>query len=261
MAVPRALQLSIVIPAYNEELRLGATLESIRGYAKQCGFPIEVLVVDDGSTDRTAALVGSFAGLAGKVPLTRLLSLPANRGKGAALRKGVLAAAGDFVLCYDADAATPIDEVDRFMLEMAGGVSGEHADAGGPKEIVIGSRRIEGAGVQRSGLRDLCGRIFCLLGTRWLLPGLADTQCGFKLFRREVARSVFSRAQLQSFATDVEVLYLARQAQLRISELPVRWREVEGSKLRLGRDSWRMMRDVLRVRRLHGAFKPEVTTS
>jgi dolichyl-phosphate beta-glucosyltransferase len=237
--------LSIVIPAYNEEARLPETLRQVVGYLSQMGCRWELLVCDDGSSDRTAEVAYAASRERDGV---RLLRLP-HGGKAIAVRAGVLEASGSTIVFMDADLATPIEYVgDAYQLLASGW------------DLVIGSR--EGHGARRLGEprhRHWMGRLYNYVVQLLLLPGIKDTQCGFKAFRREVARDLFQRVALYADGSreprgplvtgfDVELLYLARKRHYRIYELPVVWRHVAGSKVRPGVDSILMLRDVLNVR-------------
>jgi dolichyl-phosphate beta-glucosyltransferase len=213
--------LSIVIPAYNEENRLPATLARLDSYiAKAPWGEAEVLIVDDGSTDGTAALVEDFANIS---PAVRLVRNPGNRGKGYAVRNGMLAARGEWVLFSDADLSTPIEEVEKLIAKV------REANAAG----AIGSRALDRklVTVHQSAFREYSGRFFNLVMR--LITGLpyADTQCGFKLFRRDVAHEVFSRVRIPGFGFDVEALFIAQLRRHTIVEVPVRWANAEGTKV------------------------------
>jgi dolichyl-phosphate beta-glucosyltransferase len=230
--------ISIVIPAYNEEKRLPATLASVLLYLKSRPWRFaEILVVDDGSADGTAR-VAEEAGRAN--PLVGLVKNPGNRGKGYSVRHGVLESRGEWVLFTDADLSAPIAELDKLM---------EAAAARGAA-VAIGSRALDRSliGVHQSSFREYAGRVFNLMMR--LLTGLPfqDTQCGFKLFERQVAREAFSRQRLERFGFDVEVLFIARRLGARCIEVPVRWNHSEGTKVSMFRDSLNMFLDLLRVR-------------
>ena len=236
--------ISIVIPAYNEEGRLPVTLEAVLRYLEAKGWAsVEVLVVDDGSTDGTAA-VAERAG----APV-RLLRNPGNRGKGYAIRHGMLEATGDWVLFSDADLSAPIEELDKLM---------EAAEREGA-QVAIGSRALNRAliGVHQSVFRENAGRIFNLIMR--IVVGLPfwDTQCGFKLFRREAAREIFRRQRLDGFGFDVEALFIARKLGFKTIEVPVRWSHSEGTKVSMIRDSLNMFLDLVRVRlhQLQGHYR------
>lgn len=215
--------LSIVIPAFNEERRLPATLRAIGSYleTKALDF-VEILVVDDGSTDGTAAVARAAAAAD---PRIRLLQNPGNRGKGYSVRHGMKEARGEWVLFTDADLSAPIEDLDR--LEEA--VRRDNADG------AIGSRAIDRRLVlkHQSPFREFSGRVFNF--AMRLVTGLPyrDTQCGFKLFRRDVAQCVAARQLLDGFGFDVEILHIARKHGYRIVEVPVRWANVEGTKVSL----------------------------
>jgi dolichyl-phosphate beta-glucosyltransferase len=213
--------ISIVVPAYNEELRLPSTLDALAAYldAREWKFA-EIVVVDDGSTDGTAALVERRCAAR---PLIRLLRNPGNRGKGYAVRHGMLEAKGDWILFSDADLSTPIGELDK--LHAAAQARGAQA--------AIGSRALDRSLVERHqpGLRETAGKFFNLVMR--LTTGLPfrDTQCGFKLFQAPAAREIFRRQQLDGFGFDVEALFIARKLGIPAIEVPVRWSDVEGTKV------------------------------
>jgi dolichyl-phosphate beta-glucosyltransferase len=238
-----APHLSVVIPAYNEEQRLPASLVSLCSALLQSGVLHEVLVVDDGSRDRTVAVVES---LAQQFPVLRALPEP-HRGKGHAVRQGMLAASGDFVLFSDADLSVPVHQVLQFPDALQGGY-----------EVAIASR--EGRGARRQGepgYRHLMGRVFNLFVQALAVPGIQDTQCGLKCFTRESARAVFGRLTIDGFGFDVEALFVARALGYRILEIPVDWQHVPQSRVDPLRDTLRMVGDVLRVRRnqLRGLYR------
>jgi dolichyl-phosphate beta-glucosyltransferase len=214
--------LSIVIPAYNEEQRLPPALTRVRAYldASTRYSDVEILIVDDGSRDATAALVESVAG---EDPRVRLLRNPGNRGKGYSVRHGMLEARNEWVLFSDADLSAPIEELDKLI----------DAALARDAPVAIGSRALDRSliGVHQGPLRELAGIV--LNRVMRLVTGLpfADTQCGFKLFRRDAARLIFARQQLDGFTFDVEDLYIARLLSLPAVEVPVRWNNVDGSKV------------------------------
>lgn len=234
-------QLSVVIPAFNEAARLPATLVRIKEYLEQTSLSHEILVVDDGSRDDTAAC--AQAALPGSV---RVLSNEKNRGKGFAVRRGMLEARGARRLMSDADLSTPIEELERLMRKMDEGF-----------DVVIASRALPGANVvvRQPFFRENVGRLFNVLVQALLLPGLHDTQCGFKLWGAAAAGEGFSRARLDGFSFDVEVLYLARRSGRRIAEVPVTWRNDAASRVTLMRGCAAFL-DLLRIRwnRLFGRY-------
>jgi dolichyl-phosphate beta-glucosyltransferase len=225
--------LTVVVPAYQEEARIGPTVARIREHLD--GRDFELIVVDDGSRDRTIEVATAAAD---GDPRVRVLAQPRNRGKGAAVRAGMLAAQGDRVLFSDADLATPIEELAK--LE-------ERLDRGA--DIAIASRALPDSDIrtrQHPG-REMMGRTFNVIVRALVLGGIKDTQCGFKLFTRAAAQDLFGRATLDGFAFDVEILLLAR-GRWRIEEVPVVWHHVEESKVSPGTDAARMLVDVVRLR-------------
>ena len=226
--------LTIVIPAYNEESRLPATLTRISNAFEARGEPYEVLVVVNGSTDRTAEVVKAGAE---RDPNVRLVVTPL-RGKGRAVRIGIGEARGDRIVFADADLSTPIEEV----IALAEQLDERH-------QVVIASR--EGTGARRVGepyTRHLMGRVFNLLVQTLAVPGIQDTQCGFKAFTRQCAQDVFKRQRIVGFGFDVEVLYVARRLGYGIKEVPVTWEYAASSRVDPVKDTIRMFRDVLAVR-------------
>ena len=225
MTSPAALPplLSLIIPAYNESARLGATLGQVLAYLHAQPYPSELLVVDDGSTDDTVAVAEAyFAAHQGRVA-TRVLSYSPNRGKGYAVRQGLLAARGTVGLFSDADLSTPIEEMPKVLEPI---VSGDY-------DVVFGSRALDSRliGQHQPWLREQSGRFFNrMVRLATGLPYL-DTQCGFKAFRLAVCRPVVEGARLDRFGFDVELLFLAYQAGLRLLEQPVRWNDATGSKV------------------------------
>lgn len=236
--MPDGPYLSIVIPAFNEEDRLGATLVRVLEWLDEWGGTAEVLVVDDGSSDGTADLVRA-KGEAD--PRVRLLEYGSNRGKGYAVGLGVSEAVGEQILFSDADLSTPIEEYTRLAAAL------ESA------EIAIGSRALPDSRLDKRQplYRELMGRSFNLLVQALVFPGIRDTQCGFKLFRSEAARETFSRRVIDGFAFDVEILFIARKLGYEVAEIPVIWINDEASRVDPIRHSIQMFRDILGIRRLH----------
>ena len=236
--------LSIVIPAFNEEARLGPTLRDYVEYCRRTGRRAELIVVDDGSLDRTSTVVNA---LESEFPEVRLIRLAENHGKGHAVRSGVVNAHGKLVLFADADGATPLGEVERLEDAIRAGA-----------DVAIGSRALQDTRVRIEArfYRRVIGRIFHGLVETLTVPGVKDTQCGFKLFRGPVAHDLFSRMRIRGFSFDVEVLMMAQRRGCRIAEVPVNWTHKPGSKVNLVTDSARMLRDlfVIRGRYLSGQY-------
>jgi dolichyl-phosphate beta-glucosyltransferase len=229
-----ALRVSIVIPVFNEGRRIVQTLESIHTALPSLVPNWDVRVVDDGSSDDTAARVEAFATTNNRVVLQR----EPHRGKGAAVRAGMLGSTSDLRFMCDADLSMPLKELPRFLATVPA-----HAD------IAIGSR--EGAGARRVEepiYRHYMGRLFNAIVQAGAVSGIEDTQCGFKLFSADAANRVFSRATIDGWAFDVEALAIARRHGLRIVEIPIEWRYGELSRVAIVSDSLRMVRDVCRIR-------------
>ena len=225
--------LSVVIPAYNEAGRLPRTLGRLGAYLASQGTSHEILVVDDGSTDGTAE-----AALRAGVPCVTVIRTEPNRGKGHAVRRGMLLARGERRLMTDADLSTPIQELPRLLARMDEGY-----------DVAIGSRALPGANIEvhQSWYRENAGRVFNLLVRAIALPGLHDTQCGFKVWRADAAREAFGVARLDGFCFDVEVLFVARRRGRRIVEIPVTWRNDAATRVGTFR-GMAAFTDLLRIR-------------
>ncbi|MBF9238057.1 glycosyltransferase family 2 protein [Hymenobacter sp. BT683] len=215
------MELSLIIPAFNEAQRIGPTLQRVHRFLAARPARFEILVVDDGSTDDTVALVTA---LAGKLPGLRVLCSPANRGKGHAVRVGMLAATGRVRLFSDADGSTPIEELDPLLQALAAGA-----------DIAIGSRYLAASRVTRPQPwgRRVWSRLVNRVVQRVLLPGVVDTHCGFKAFTAAAAAKTFAACTVDGWSFDLEVLARARAHGLRIREVPVRWENDERSKARI----------------------------
>ena len=226
--------LSIVIPAHNEAKRLPPSLEKIDSFLSQQDFTYEVLVVENGSTDDTFEIAESFID---KMPYLRVIH-EEQRGKGLAVKRGMLEAVGEYRFFCDADLSMPIEQVLRFIPPQLADV-----------EVSIGSREIAGARrIDEPGYRHLIGRVFNTI-VRWMvLPGLQDTQCGFKGFRGDIADNVFVLQTLTGMSFDAEVLFIARKMGYRIQEVPIDWTFDADSRVRLVQDSMRMAFDLLEIR-------------
>jgi dolichyl-phosphate beta-glucosyltransferase len=229
-------RLAVVIPAYNEESRILPTLERVRDYLSAQPYSWSVTLVSDGSTDRTVELAEGFS--AENLGFHVIANRP-NRGKGHAVRTGMLQTEGELILFSDADLAAPIEEVEKLL---------EHMDAGA--DIAIGSRPLKESKLEihQPFYREMLGRAFNLAVQTLAVRGIHDTQCGFKIFTKAAARDVFSRCKLDGFSFDFEALMIARDLGYRIAEVPIRWRHQEGSKVVLMRDGPRMLRDLVKLR-------------
>ncbi len=243
--------LSVVVPAYNEEERLHRSLSSIGAYFEQAKIDFEILVVDDGSSDGTAAAAESFL----RTGRGKLLKNLENRGKGHALRTGVLAARGRWILTTDADLSTPIEE----HAKLSEAVLGRDLD------IAIGSRALAASQVEvpQHPLRQFMGRCFNPIA-RWLTGvSFRDTQCGFKLFDSQRTRPLFEKMVVNGFAADVELLMLGVRFGLRVAEIPVVWRNASPSSVSLVGDPPRMVLDVIRMawRFRRGFYHPDTPST
>jgi glycosyltransferase involved in cell wall biosynthesis len=228
-------ELSIIIPCFNEESRLPDSLEKIAAYIQQSGRETEVLVVDDGSTDRTAAVAQLYYQ---KLPGLRVISNGKNRGKGFSVRHGMQAAKGRIVLFTDADLSAPIEEAQKLIKALK------------TNDVAIGSRAINRnlISVRQSRFRELAGIIFNSVVRLILRLPFVDTQCGFKAFRREPCRIIFAQQRIERFGFDPELLYLARHHGLHAAEIPVRWAHSPATKVSMLRDSVQMFVDVFVIR-------------
>jgi glycosyltransferase involved in cell wall biosynthesis len=228
-------ELSIIIPAFNEESRLPETLARISTYIRASKRPTEVIVVDDGSTDRTAAVASSFLG---EIEGLRVVANQENRGKGFSVRHGMTEARGHIVLFTDADLSAPIEEADKLLAAMM------------DNDVAIGSRALNRSliSVRQSVFREYAGMIFNFIVRTILRLSFVDTQCGFKAFRREPCRVIFQQQRIERFGFDPELLYLARHHGLRSVEIPVRWAHSPATKVSMWRDSVQMFADVFLIR-------------
>jgi|GEM_PF-621735 len=233
------IDLSIVIPAYNEQHRLPKTILETISWCTKNAIEYELILVDDGSRDGTLALARLFTI---QVKNVRYIACP-HLGKGATVRMGMLNAMGKYVLFMDADGATPLNEIPKLLTMLEAGA-----------DIAIGSRvsqNSKDARVITSLHRKIIGRTFAALVNIFAIPDFADTQCGFKMFHHAIIQEVFSRQKLNGFAFDVEILYIAKKLGFSVVEIPVNWVNQEGSKVSLIADSTKMLIDILRIHWLH----------
>jgi len=235
------MKLSVIIPAFNEESRLPATLGEAHAWLieQHGGETFEILVVDDGSTDATCDQVRK---LMPEMPELKLLQQPANRGKGAAVRRGMLEAQGDIRLFMDADHSTHVNEAEKVLPAIAAGA-----------DVVIASRQHPESDItqHQSWLREHMGQGFNVLMRSMVGLDMQDTQCGFKAFTAEAAEAIFSLQKLEGFSFDVEILFLAHKLGFSTLEIPVRWINEPNSKVRMLLDPLNMFIDLLRIRRMH----------
>ncbi len=237
-----SVELSVIVPVFNEAARIDSGVQVILAYLRNGGWSWELIVVDDGSVDETAVKVQRAIA---EEPRARLIQYLPNRGKGFAVRTGVLAASGMWIVFIDADLSTPVEEIECALSRLQTGV-----------DIVVGSRAHPDAHIERksSYFRRVASVVFDRV--RNLIVGLhqfSDTQCGFKAARGAAVRPLYERAVIERFMFDVEILYLAENAGLSMEELPVRWADSPGSTVRFLPGVYRMFRDLLRIRRVHGS--------
>ena len=237
---------SFVLPAYNEEARLPASLDRVVAFLAQHAYDSEIVISDDGSTDATPDIVQRKidGGLPPRVAL-RLLRAPRNEGKGAAIRRGCLDARGEYILFVDADLATPPEESGPLLAQLESGA-----------DLAIGSRiQPDGSDMRASQplQRRIAGKLFTFMRKAMrVLPEIDDTQCPLKGFRADAAQAIFSEQRLSGWIFDAEVLHIARSMDFRIVSVPVRWSHVDGSRLRVRpRQAYEVARDLLRLRRMH----------
>ncbi len=239
--------LSVVLPMYNEEERISKSLHQLATYFARQDYTYEVVLVDDGSKDRSIAVA---QGILSEVPTLRVLQSDRNYGKGHAVRTGMLAAKGDFVLFSDADLSTPIEEFDKFWPFLDEGF-----------DVVIGSRKMKGAVLERHQpwLRERMGKVFTWLTNRLVTHNITDLTCGFKSFTQAAAQDIFSRQLLDDWSFDAEILFIAQKRGLRIKEVAVHWHDERGSKVKFPRDIIRSLQGLMNIRRnnLRGRYGPK----
>lgn len=235
----KAVFLSIVVPAYNEERRIGKTLQKIRDYLASQSYAAEIIVVNDGSTDRTAEKAAETLRGMDQVHILRRCD---NRGKGCSVREGIFQAKGELVLFSDADLSTPIEELEKFLPWIDQGF-----------DVVIGSRALPESDIQvrQNFFRELMGKTFNVFVRLFLMKDIPDTQCGFKLFRGDVARKIFPFVKTRGFSFDVEALYLCRRSGCRIKQIPICWQNSPPSKVRILASSVQMLLELVKIRIRH----------
>ena len=235
-SVDRLLGYSIVIPAYNESARVGATLDRVLAHVAERGWDAEIIVVDDGSRDNTVEIIRAYAE---NNPRLRLLQNPGNRGKGYSVRNGMLHARGELLLFSDADLSSPIEEADKLFAAIAGGA-----------DVAIGSRWLRrDLQTQRQPFyRQIFGRIFNLMLRLTLGLTFKDTQCGFKAFTRQAGQKIFPLQKIERWGFDPELLYLARKLDFKVAEVPVEWAHREGTRISPLRDGIKMFAEMLKIR-------------
>lgn len=234
-----SVYLSVVVPAYNESRMISETLRRLNAFLSLKEWEWEIIVSNDGSKDDTSAIVRSIIE-ARKDSKIKLVDLPKNQGKGAAVKVGVLKAEGEFILVSDADLSTPIKEVEKFLSVLQA-----QADVATATRVI----RVPGADVQQSFKRFVAGRIFNQLVRIITKLSMTDTQCGFKCFKKEPAKQIFKQLTLERFGFDVEALLLAKKQGYRVKEVPVMWKEGRESKVNLVKDSIAMVGELFYLRK------------
>ena len=230
------MYLSVIIPAFNEENRIGSSLTKIYEYLKKRAYDFEIIVVDDGSKDKTLNLLSEYSQ---NIPNLIVLKNESNVGKGFSVKKGLLKSRGEIILFTDADMSTPIEEIDKLIHWLKNGY-----------QIAIGSRDLPESQVKRhqTWYRELMGKIFNKIIRLILNLDYHDTQCGFKCFRNNAASEIFKSMKLCGFSFDVEMLFIAKHLGIKVKEVPVCWYNSPDTKVKIVRDSLKMLWDILKLR-------------
>lgn len=228
--------LSVIVPVYNEEKTIEGTLKKISEYLQKNNWKYEIIVVDDGSRDTTRKVVENYKKRNTHI---KLLRNKANRGKGYAVKKGILKANGKYLLFSDADLSTPIEEVEKLLKWLGQGY-----------DVAIGSRGLQESRIEihQPWYRETMGRIFNLLVQAIVMRGIKDTQCGFKCFKKEVAHNLFPQQKIDGFAFDTEILFLARKHNYKVREVPIRWINSPITRVHSIYSSFQMLKDLMRIK-------------
>lgn len=234
------MRVSVVIPTFNEEKVIEKSLSTVRAYLEDSKYDFKIIVVDDASTDSTVQRVRAFME---DCPNVAMITLPENAGKGAAVKSGMLSSRGDYMLFSDADLSTPIQEMEKLLKPLREGWA----------DVSIGSRAMPGSRIEVSQRwhRAAMGKAFGFIVRNTVLPGIRDSQCGFKCFTRRAALHIFGLQRFRRFDFDVEILYLARKLGYRIEQIPVRWIHSPPSKVKLYRDPFTIMLNTARLPLIH----------
>lgn len=227
--------ISLIVPAYNEESRLGNTLRLAIAFLNTLPYPYEIIVSDDGSKDKTIDVAKSFDEV-------KVVEAPRNMGKGAAVKRGIFAACGDIRVFSDADLSTPIYEIEKIIKEINAGA-----------DICIGSRAVDNDMIKKHQpfYREFMGKTFNKIVQFLVIKGISDTQCGFKGFKEAAAIAVFEKAKINGFSFDVEILYIAGKLGFKVKEVAVEWFNDERTTVSPIKDSFRMFNDILKIKKLH----------
>lgn len=232
--------ISIIIPAFNEEDRIIKSIQKIKDYFDEKGYNYEIILSDDGSTDNTVSMcIKTF-------PDLRIIKSQKNSGKGAAVKKGMLAGKNDILLFTDADLSTPIYEIEKIIYSLSQGF-----------DVAIGSRALDYQMIKEHQpfYREFMGKIFNKIVQLFVFEGISDTQCGFKAYKKSVAHDIFKRSKINGYSFDVESLYLAKILNYNIDEIPVEWFNDERSKVNPLTDSLKMLLEIFKIRKLHHDIK------